>query len=166
MGSKASALLRMLRGIVDLVSKTDPAKLEPLLKSIAQGFGTISPELLLELLSTEEGRADKAADLVLQIASRMTDETLGGFVAKGVIAQGGATTRLAQAFQALVPDAERRPKLLEIAQEQVAQSPLGGPERVSRRLEERNRHARLLQRRAVCLGELRAGALGRTHAGH
>jgi len=126
--SKASALLRMLRGIVDLVSKTDPSKLEPLLRNIAQGFGAISPELLLELLSTEEGRADKAADLVLQVASRMTDATLGGFVARNVTAQGGATKRLAQAFQALVPDAERRPPLLEIARAQVAQSPLGAGE--------------------------------------
>ena len=109
MGSKASALLRMLRGVVDLVSRTDPTKLEPLLKNVAQGFGAISPELLLELLSTEKGRADKAADFVLQVASRMTDATLGGFVANGVIAEGGATTRLAQAFQALVPDNDRRP---------------------------------------------------------
>src|SRR5687768_2672616 len=128
MGSKASALLRMLRGVVDLVSRTDPTKIEPLLKTIAQGFGTLSPELLLELMSTDEGRADKAADLVLQVASRMTDTTLGGFVAKGVIAQGGATTRLAQAFQALVPDNQRRPGLLEIARTQVADSPLGQTE--------------------------------------
>lgn len=128
MGSKASALLRMLRGVVDLVARIDPAKLEPLLRNIAQGFGTISAELLLELLSTEAGRADKAADLVLQVASRMTDATLGGFVARGVISQGGATTRLAQAFQALVPDAGRRPRLLEIARSQVANTPLGNAE--------------------------------------
>ena len=125
LGSKAAALLRMLRGVVDMVAKTDPGKLEPLLKSIAQGFGTISPELLVELLSTQEGRADKAADLVLQVASRMTDTTLAGFVSRRVISQGGATTRLAQAFQALVPDAERRPGLLEMARAQVEESPLG-----------------------------------------
>ena len=125
MGSKATALLRMLRGVIDLVSRTEPTKIEPLLKNIAHGFGTVSPELLLELLSTEEGRADKAADLVLQVASRMTDTTLGGFVAKGIIAQGGATTRLAQAFQALVPEHDRRPALLELAHSQVSESPLG-----------------------------------------
>jgi hypothetical protein len=128
MGSKASALLRMLRGVVDLVSRTDPTRIEPLLKNIAQGFGTLSPELLLELLSTDEGRADKAADMVLQVASRMTDATLGGFVAKGVMAQGGATTRLAQAFQALVPDNDRRPGLLDIARAQAAESPMGQDE--------------------------------------
>ncbi len=128
MGSKASAMLRMLRGVIDLVSRTDPTKIEPLLKNIAQGFGSVSPELLLELLSTEEGRADKAADLVLQVASRMTDATLGGFVAKGVIAEGGATARLAQAFQALVPENDRRAGLLEVARTQVAESPLGQTE--------------------------------------
>jgi hypothetical protein len=128
MGSKASALLRMLRGVVDLVSRTDPAKLEPLLKNIAQGFGAVSPELLLELLSTDQGRADAAADLVLQVASRMTDKTLGAFVARGVIAEGGASTRLAQAFQALVPEKERRPGLLEMARTQVTESPLGADE--------------------------------------
>ena len=58
----------------------------------------------------------------------MTDATLGAFVANGVIAEGGATTRLAQAFQALVPDNDRRPGLLEIAQSQVAESPLGQSE--------------------------------------
>ena len=81
---------------------------------------------MLELLSTEDGRADKAADLVLQVASRMTDETLGAFVANGVVAQGGASTRLAQAFQALVPEKDRRPPLLEKARMQAARSPLGG----------------------------------------
>ena len=105
----------MLRGVVDLISRTDSAKLEPVLRTVAQGFGTMSAELLFELLSTEHGRADKAADLVLQVASRMTDATLGEFVARSVITHGGATTRLAQAFQALVPDADRRPALLELA---------------------------------------------------
>ena len=124
-GSKASALLRMLRGVIDLVARTDPSKIEPVLKNMAQGFGTLSPELLLELLSTEAGRADKAADLVLQVAGRMTDASLASFVARGVIAQGGASTRLAQAFQALVPDGDKRPSLLEMARAQVAESPLG-----------------------------------------
>ena len=127
-GSKAAALIRMLRGVVDMVSKTDPSRLEPMLRSMAQGFGKLSPELLMELLSNETGRADAAADLVLRVAARMTDATLGGFVARGVMAEGGATTRLAQAFQTLVPDKERRPGLLELAKAEVEQSPLGATE--------------------------------------
>jgi len=124
-GSKAAALIRMLRGVVDLVAKTDQAKMEPLLRTMAQGFGKLSPELLLELLSADKSRADAAADLVLRIATRMTDASLGEFVAQSMVKDGCATTRLAQAFQTLVPDKERRPGLLELAKEEVAQSPLG-----------------------------------------
>ncbi len=126
--SKAAALLRMLRGVVDLVARTDPGKLGPMLQNLSEGFGKLSPELLLELLSTEPGRADAAADLVLQVASRMTDETVGGFVARSVMAENGASTRLAQAFQALVPDKERRPALLELAKAELEESPLGSNE--------------------------------------
>ena len=128
MGSKASALLRMLRGVIDLVSRTEPTKLEPLLKNMAQGFGSVSPELLLELLSTEEGRADKAADLVLQVASRMTDSSLGAFVAKGVIAAGWRHNTPGTGVPG--PRARQRAaaRLLEIAHAEVAESPLGQSE--------------------------------------
>ena len=124
LGSKASALLRMLRGVADLVARTDPAKLDPVLKNVAQGFGTLSPELALELLSTDQGRADKAADLVLQVAGRMTDATLGTFVARSVVSNKGATDRLAQAFQALVPEPDRKRSVLDAARAQAEQSPL------------------------------------------
>ncbi len=127
MGSKASALIRMLRGVVDLMSKTG-GRLEPMLRNVAQGLGKLSPEMVMELLSTDTGRSDATANLVLGIASRMTDATLGSFVASAVVAENGATTRLAEAFQALVPDEARRPGLLEIAKEEVAQSPLGQEE--------------------------------------
>jgi HEAT repeat protein len=118
----------MLRGVVEMVSKSAPARLEPMLKNIAQGFGTLSPELLLELLSADKDHAEKTADLVLQVASRMTDATLASFVSRSVVTEGGATSRLAQAFQALVPDQARRPGLLEMARAEVAQSPLGAEE--------------------------------------
>jgi len=58
----------------------------------------------------------------------MTDATLGNFVANSIVSKGGATTRLAQAFQALVPEPDRRAGLLDIARAQVAQSPLGSTE--------------------------------------
>jgi hypothetical protein len=122
LGSKASALLRMLRGVADMVARTDPAKLDPLLKTVAQGFGTLSPELALELLSADKERADKAADLVLQVASRMTDATLGSFVARSVVTNRGATDRLAQAFQALVPEPDRKRSVLESARAQVEET--------------------------------------------
>ena len=71
----------MLRGVIDLVSRTDPAKLEPLLKNIAQGSAP-SRQTFCSSALDRRSRAEKAADLVLQVASHMTDTTLGGFVAE------------------------------------------------------------------------------------
>jgi hypothetical protein len=123
--SQTAALLRMLRGIVDLVSQADPQRLEPVLNNMAVAVGHLSPRLLLELLSSQRDSADAAANLVLQVVSRMTDRTVAGFVAQSVVAEHGASGRLAQAFQTLVPEGDRRPRVLDLAQQKLAQSPLG-----------------------------------------
>ena len=123
--AQTAALLRMLRGIVDIVSRTDPARLEPLLQNLAAAVGGLSPDLVLELLAAQSDRAEAAADLVLQVVHRMSDGTIAGLVAKSVVAEGAATGRLAQAFQALVPDTDRRRRLLDLARDEVAASPLG-----------------------------------------
>lgn len=123
--SQAAALVRMLRGVIDIISRTDPAKLEPILRTITDTVAKLNPELLMELLSGQTERAEAAADLVLQIAGRMTDGNVAGFVGKAVIAKGGATTRLAQAFQTLVPEPDRRRRVIDMAEVQVAQSSMG-----------------------------------------
>ncbi len=44
-GTKTAALMRMLRGIVDVVSKNDPERLEPVLRNLASAVGQCSPEM-------------------------------------------------------------------------------------------------------------------------
>ena len=55
----------------------------------------------------------------------MSDGAVAQFVAGSVIAERGATDRLAQAFQALVPDTDRQRQLLALAEDEVAASELG-----------------------------------------
>jgi hypothetical protein len=55
----------------------------------------------------------------------MTDGTIAGFVSRNVIAQATPTDRLAQAFQTLVRGDDQRQRLLTLAREDVAASPLG-----------------------------------------
>jgi HEAT repeat protein len=58
----------------------------------------------------------------------MTDSTVSEFVAQSVIAERGASERLAQAFQTLVPDTERQRQLLALAEAEVSSSELGNEE--------------------------------------
>jgi hypothetical protein len=62
------------------------------------------------------------------VISRMSEGTIAGFVSRNVISEATSTDRLAQAFQTLVRDDEQRTRLLSLAREDVAASPLGATE--------------------------------------
>ena len=59
------------------------------------------------------------------VVDRMTDATIASFVANSVAAERGATERLAHAFEALVPETERRERLLQLAEGEARQAELG-----------------------------------------
>jgi hypothetical protein len=129
-GSSISAtsavLMRMLRGIVDVVSKSKPEQLEPVLRNMASAVGQLSPDMLLGLL---RHRVEGEGPQVMQaVVSRMSDGTIAGFVSRRVIAGDTATDRLAMAFQTLVREADDQQRLLALAKQDVQASPLGSTE--------------------------------------
>jgi hypothetical protein len=58
--------------------------------------------------------------IVGEVLRRMTDTTIASFVAQSVVRQGMATERLAEAFQALVPEPERQSHLVGLARDEAA----------------------------------------------
>jgi hypothetical protein len=128
-GAKTAALMRMLRGIVEVVSKNDPERLEPVLRNMASAVGQCSPDMLLGLMGHRGGAFDdEGPRLVQAVVSRMTDTTIARFVARHVISETTPTDRLAQAFQSLVREPDQQQRLLSLARDDVAASPLGSTE--------------------------------------
>ncbi len=131
-GAKTAALLRMLGGIVDAVSKNNPERLDPVLANMASAVGQLSPDMMLGLLAHGAGAAigggDEAPRLVTAVVSRMSEGTIAKFVSRNVMNEATATDRLAQAFQALVRDVDQRERMLALAHDDLAASPLGGTE--------------------------------------
>jgi hypothetical protein len=125
-GRKTAALLHMLRGIIDAVSKREPEQLEPVLRNMATAVGRCSPEILLGLIGQQGD--DEGAPLMQAVVSRMTDATISRFVSRHVLSGDTSTDRLAQAFQTLVRDGSEQQRLLALAKDEVAASPLGSTE--------------------------------------
>ena len=126
-GAKSAAVMRMIRGFVEAVSKRQPDMLDPMLRNVASAVGQLTPEMIMGLLTEDAADAgrtnqDRVMDAVL---SHMSDQTIAGFVSRNLIAEGSPTDRLAQAFQALVSDSTERERLLTMAKDDVAASPLG-----------------------------------------
>ncbi len=123
--AQAQALLRLLRLLAQSAVEKAPDRLEDILRNAATAAGQLSPEVMLELLAERHQQPGAAMDVVSEVVDRMSDATLSSFVASAVVSERGATARLAQAFQALVPDDERQDALLGLIQSELRQTPLG-----------------------------------------
>ena len=122
-------LTKLLQALAVYVSKADPALLDTVMRSLADSLPHMSPDIVKALLeepatSDPEGPTE-GIDLAGELRARVTDDTVAQFVAASVSRDRQATARLAQAFQALVPDETERGQVLELAAEVAAQGPLG-----------------------------------------
>jgi len=124
--TQAQALVRLLRLMARATANADPGQLETVLTNAAVAAGQLSPEVMLELLTERyHSQPDDQMDVVGAMVDRMSDATIASFVATSVVTERGATARLAQAFQALVPEGDRRDLLVDLAQGEVVKTPLG-----------------------------------------
>jgi hypothetical protein len=123
--ARAAALLRIVRGLVDFAKRKHGDRLDSTLRSVAQATANLTPDMMLAILAHREDMTSGEGQMVGEIVDRMNDRTIASFVAGNIVAERGATGRLAQAFEALVPDGARRGAVLEAVREEVAQTPLG-----------------------------------------
>jgi len=129
---RVDAFVNLLRALADYVGRTNPLQLDSMLRHVGQAAGRLSAEAMLELL-LRRARPESMAgsvDVVTSMLDRMSDGAVASFVSNSLIAEGGATDRLAQAFHALAPNSDRQRQLLALAQPDVAASELGSDEAV------------------------------------
>jgi hypothetical protein len=121
---QTAALLNLVRGLVDYISRTDPQQLNTVFEKFGRGARHLSVEAMIALLA-ERKRPEAMAgsvNVVSAIIESMSDSSVAGFVADSVVAERGASERLAHAFRALVPEFDRQRQLLALAREEVAAS--------------------------------------------
>jgi len=121
---QTAALLNMVRGLVDYVSRTEPQQLNSVFEQFGRGARHLSVEAMIALLA-ERKRPEAMAgsvNVVSALIESMSDSSVAGFVADTVVAERGASERLAHAFRSLVPEFDRQRQLLALAREEVAAS--------------------------------------------
>jgi hypothetical protein len=125
--ARTAVFLNLLRGLADHIARTDPEKLETMFRQMGHAAGRLSAESMLTLLGKRDQPEAMAGSInvVTATTERMTDASVAQFVAGSVIAERGSTDRLAQAFQALVPEHDRQRQLLALAEPEVSASELG-----------------------------------------
>jgi hypothetical protein len=112
-------LARLLQALAAFITRSDPGQLDRVLRNIANAVSRMSPDMLLSLLEeaqpTDEHGQPDGIDLASELRERVDESVIAKFVAASVARDRAATARLAQAFQALVPDPSQRERVLDLA---------------------------------------------------
>lgn len=127
---KTAAFLSLLRGLAEYLARNSPDRLETMFRQMGHAAGRLSAEGMLSLLAQRQRPEAMCGSInvVGAVTERMTDGSVVEFVAGSVVAERGATDRLAHAFQSLVPEFDRQRQLIALAEEEVAASALGKEE--------------------------------------
>lgn len=125
--AKTAAFLNLVRNLTEYLAKSNPDQLDGMLKQMGEAAAGFGLDGVVELLKQRDRPQAIAGttDVVAAMTERMSDGSIAHVVAQSVIAERGATGRLAHAFQALVPEHDRQRQLLALAEREVEQSELG-----------------------------------------
>jgi hypothetical protein len=77
-------------------------------------MGRLTPDMLLRRAAARNSPVAPTPRFAASVIDGMTDDTVASFIANSVAKDHGATERLAHAFEALVPESERKEQLLEL----------------------------------------------------
>jgi len=126
-GARAAALLGLIQRAIERLKERGELDESAVTQTIADSAAHMTPDMMLSLIqqAREPGESGETP-LAATVISQMGDDIVASFVANSVVAEHGASERLALAFEALVPENERKERLLDVAKETAAQSPLGG----------------------------------------
>ena len=127
-GQRTATLIRLLEGIVESTTKYEPDKVDAVMRSMASALSQLTPDMMVSLLSQGGREGGQSTELVSAVVNRMTDGSIATFVARNALADDTSIDRVAEAFHSLVPDADHRERLIDLAHDEAAASPLGTPE--------------------------------------
>jgi HEAT repeat protein len=122
---RLAALLQLMRTALEAAKTRNPAEAEQALQTMADSCGRLTPEMMLAMLGSRQSSNAADAQMANALMQRMSDQTVASFVARSVTSEQGATERLAHALEVLVPEAERKGRVLELAHEEAQQTELG-----------------------------------------
>ena len=118
------SLLELMHGLANYAAEKQPEQLNTVLDKMAGAAAQLSPDMLLTLITDPPplpGGTGQKMDLAGELQARLTDEMLTKFLVDNIVKDRGATSRLATAFQTLIPDPTKQQDILAAATAQAAE---------------------------------------------
>ena len=124
--ARVSALLELVTRMLDVsAGRSGDTGRADVLQTVAESTSRLTPDMLIGLLEHARAAEGQRSEVASEVVERIDDPTVASFVARLVERESGASERLALALQLLVPDLDRKVRLLDLARDEAAEGPLG-----------------------------------------
>jgi hypothetical protein len=122
--SQAATVLAAYRHLAGLVAVKDPDLQDAAMRNLASATATLDPNLILQMMTAEDDPAD-SVQLVKGLAAAFDDAKVAELLAAALSANGQATTKLAEVFETIAPDPERKRRVLAMTRTMLSETSFG-----------------------------------------
>ena len=121
--TQAATVLAVFRHLAGIVTVMEPDRLPDVMRNVAAATAGLDPHVVLQLLQTDESAAD--SPVVNAIASSFDDEKVAQLLATALARDGRASARLAQVFDTIAPDDQRKQRVLTMTRSMLSEQDFG-----------------------------------------
>jgi len=122
--TQAATVLAVFRHIAKTVTALEPGRVQQVIDSLALAAGNLETSTALELLLQGE-RADDRIPIVEALKKSFDDQQVALLLARALSSPGHATNRLARVLDTLVPDEQRKRRVLTLARKLISERDFG-----------------------------------------
>lgn len=122
--TQAATVLAAFRHLATMVSVKAADRTDDTMRNLAAAASSLDPHVVMEMLQTEDDPGD-ATQVVQGLTGAFDDRKVAQLLATALSAEGHASSRLAEIFDTIAPDAERKQRVLTMTRTMLSESTFG-----------------------------------------
>ena len=120
--TQAATVLAVFRHLTGIVQVMEPDRLSGVMRNVVAATASLDPHVVLQMMQSD---ALQEAPMVERIAAAFDDKRVAQLLATALARDGMATARLAQVFDTIAPDVERKRRVLTLARDLLSEHDFG-----------------------------------------
>ena len=121
--TQAATVLAVFRHLAGIVTVMEPERLPEVMRNVAAATAALDPNVVLHMMQSDEGTLE--GPVVKAIASSFDDAKVAELLATALSRDGRASARLAQVFDTIASDDERKQRVLTMTRSMLSEQDFG-----------------------------------------
>ncbi|MSO55648.1 MAG: HEAT repeat domain-containing protein [Acidobacteria bacterium] len=122
--TQAATILAAFRHLASIVSVKAAHQSDATMRNLATAAASLDPHVVLQMMQGEDDPAD-AVQLVRGLTGAFDDTKVAHLLATALATDGQASAKLAEVFDTIAPDPERKRRVLTMARKMLSESEFG-----------------------------------------